>query len=146
MKRSLLAQLLLLVQILRGRLSSQTVHDWWKYRRDQTNAGVSLDTGIDSSNVSKLALKWHFGTGGAISASPAIVSGIVYIGSDTGTFYALNGTTGALVWKYKVDPVNPCTPTQCRIGSSPAVWNGIVYFGAENAFVYALNATNGSLL
>jgi hypothetical protein len=54
---------------------------------------------------------------------------MVFIGSDDDNVYALNATTGALVWKYKtggmVDP------------SSPAVSSGVVYVGSEDDNVYA---------
>jgi len=53
------------------------------------------------------------------------------------TLYALNGTTGALLWSYT---------TGNWIYSSPTVANGVVYIGSYDYNVYALNATTGAVL
>ena len=39
-------------------------------------------------------------TGGPVTATPTIVSGLVYVGSQTGTVYALHEATGAQAWSY----------------------------------------------
>ena len=51
--------------------------------------------------------------------------------------YALNASTGALLWSYT-------TGRQCE--SSPAVANGVVYVGSDDGNVYALNASTGAKL
>jgi len=71
------------------------------------------------------------------SSTPAVADGIVYEGSDDYNVYALNATTGALVWKYAtLGPVN----------SSPRIANGVVYVASEDEHFYALDAQTGSLL
>ncbi len=67
---------------------------------------------------------WSVATGGAIRSSPAI-SGVplradpmVFVGSEDHNLYALNATTGALVWY---------APTLGKVESTPAVANGVVY-------------------
>lgn len=124
--------------------------DWPKYRRDLNNSGASAESGINSSNVNQLALKWEFNIGGVVSASPAVATvngtSLVFVGGWNGLFYAVNAVTGAKVWSFQVDLVSPCSAGNCRIGSSAAVSNGIVYFGAENAYLYALNAASGALV
>ena len=47
--------------------------------------------------------------------------------------YALDASTGALLWKYT---------TGARIYSSPAVVNGMVYIGSEDADFYAFGLPN----
>ncbi|HEV2350256.1 MAG TPA: PQQ-binding-like beta-propeller repeat protein [Terriglobia bacterium] len=131
--------------------SAGSGEDWPKYRRDLSNTGLSSETGINSSNVNSLRVKWQFKTGGAVSASPAVATvngtSIAYIGAWNGTFYALNGLTGQKIWSFQIDPVQNCNQDSCtRIGSSPAVSNSIVYFGASNGYLYALNASTGALV
>jgi outer membrane protein assembly factor BamB len=145
LSRTLLACLLLLAfcpVLGRG-------EDWPKYRRDRSNTGRSAETGISSTNVATLKEKWHFDTGGGISASAAVatVNGVstVFIGNWSGAFYALNAVTGQEIWSYRIAPVG-CAVTACRIASSPAVSGGVVYFGAADATIYALNAANGHLI
>ena len=59
----------------------------------------------------------------------------MYVGSDDNNVYALNASTGALLWKYT---------TGAAVYSSPAVANGVVYVGSEDANIYALNAATGA--
>jgi len=66
-----------------------------------------------------------------------VVNGVVYIGSDDNNVYALNATTGALLWSYE---------TNGEVESSPVVANGVVYVGSDDGNVYALNATTGALV
>jgi outer membrane protein assembly factor BamB len=80
---------------------------------------------------------WRFATNSGIESSPAIVNGVVYIGSFYGFIYALNATNGALIWSYL---------TGGSTYSSPAIVDGVLYQGASDGNVYALNADNGALI
>ena len=72
-----------------------------------------------------------------IVSSPAVVNGIVYIGSCDHNLYALNATNGKQLWVY---------PTGAYVFSSPTVADGIVYFVSEDENLYALNASTGERL
>ena len=69
-----------------------------------------------------------------VESSPAVAGGMVYVGSYDGKVYALDGSTGALVWNYTTGNV---------VYSSPAVAGGMVYVGSGYN-VYALDASTGS--
>ena len=117
---------------------------------------------INPKNASSLKLAWSFKTGDAVSASPTVVNGVVYVGSWDGYFYALEADTGSLIWKFQVDCQNSVVPVppQCLapgetpparfftdgglITSSAAVVDGKVYFGGGKT-LYSLNARDGSL-
>ncbi len=137
--------------------------DWPMYGRDLghsfTNAGSLIDTG----NVATLVPAWSFPTGDVVSASPAVVGGVVYVGSWDGFFYALDAATGALKWQFQVDcqgSIQPIPP-QCPGGpsnpgdraetdgglitSSAAVVDGRVYFGGGKT-MYCLDAASGALV
>jgi PGF-CTERM protein len=60
---------------------------------------------------------------------PHSFKGVVYVGSADNNTYALNATTGALVWNYT---------TGSFVVSSPAVSNGVVYVGSFDHNVYAI--------
>jgi outer membrane protein assembly factor BamB len=66
-----------------------------------------------------------------------VANGLVYV-SDTGDLYALDATTGALIWQYEVNG-------QAQYGS-PTIVNNVVYLTASDKNVYALNATTGKLI
>ena len=38
---------------------------------------------------------WNFTTGNSVESSPAVVDGVVYVGSEDGKIYALNAANGA---------------------------------------------------
>jgi len=141
--------------------------DWPMYGRDLKHSFTNSAALINASNVTTLLPAWTFLTGDAVSASPAIVNGVVYVGAWDGFFYALDANTsspsGAMIWKFQVDCQSDIfpIPAQCPGGPSPtndrvttdgglitssaAVVNGKVYF-AGGKTMYCLKASDGSLL
>ncbi len=55
-------------------------------------------------------MAWTFPTGDAVTATPTVVNGTVYVGSWDGWFYALDLETGALRWKYQLQAQHGVTP------------------------------------
>ena len=92
---------------------------------------------LNPTTVRNMILRWSHQTGGSLDSSPAVVNGIVYVGSYDNHVYALNAKTSTLLWKYT---------TGGRVRSSPAVASGVVFAGAFDNNVYALNARTGALL
>jgi outer membrane protein assembly factor BamB len=68
-----------------------------------------------------------------------VANGVVYVGGEaySNRLYALNASSGALLWKYT---------TGDKVVSSPAVANGVVYILSWDDNEYALNASTGALL
>ena len=120
-----------------------TVDDWPMYRHDLQRSGLSTSTAANCSLI------WQFFTGPSNSpsladrlrASPAVVDGIVYVGSNNSYFYALNATSGSSIWQVNVGS---------NVESSAAVVDNVVYVGilwnGQNGYVDALNATTGSVI
>jgi outer membrane protein assembly factor BamB len=77
--------------------------------------------------------RWVVGTNGSVRSSPAIVDGVVYVGSDDGYVYAINTTRGT-ARKWEVGDT---------IGSSPAILDGKIIIGSSDGRVHALNVTTG---
>jgi outer membrane protein assembly factor BamB len=88
---------------------------------------------LNSANVDRLTKKWAFQTDNTIYSSPAVVNGIVYIGSYDGSVYALDAVTGSKKWAFQ---------TGSTVFSSPAVVNGVVYIGFGDKNVYAFSLPN----
>src|SRR5438874_342078 len=94
--------------------------DWPMYGRDLKHSFTNPGSLINAGNVGLLAPAWDFTTGDAVSASPAVVDGVVYVGSWDGFFYALDAASGTLMWSFQVDcqsTVQPI-PAQCPGGPS----------------------------
>ena len=87
--------------------------DWPMYGRDLKHSFTNPASLINAGNVGLLMPAWDFTTGDVVSASPAVVAGVVYVGSWDGFFYALDAATGALEWQFQVDcqsSVQPIAP------------------------------------
>ena len=73
--------------------------------------------------------------GGLFESSPAVINGVVYIGSDDKNVYAFDASSGNERWHHA---------TGDFVASSPAVANGLVYVGSGDGNVYALDASSGN--
>jgi outer membrane protein assembly factor BamB len=90
---------------------------------------------------------WSYNTVAPAFSSPAVVNGVVYIGSDYDisgpTFFALNASTGALLWEAGPDGGG------YNMTATPAVVKGVVYVGNwdySGPDFFAYNASTGALL
>ncbi len=137
--------------------------DWTMYGHDLHHSFTAVAANINVASGRSLKEIWSYPTGDAVSASPAVVNGVVYVGSWDGYFYALNATNGSLIWKFPIDCQNSIAPipTQCLapgqtppnreytegglMVSSPTVLDGKVYFGGGKT-LYCLNTADGSLV
>lgn len=121
--------------------------DWPMYLHDYSRDGSGKDTIISPSNASQLTLDWSFKTGGPIASAPASAGGTVYVGSWDGYEYALNATTGALLWKtFLGQTTAPCYPQQAGVSSGANINNGVLYVGGGDSNFYALDPTTGGIL
>ncbi len=91
---------------------------------------------------------WTAATGGSVESSPAVVAGVVYVGSDDKKLYAFDAAGGNARCTGTA-PARRCTPlwtatTTNIIVSSPVVDNGIVYVGSTDNNLYAFDASGGN--
>ena len=101
------------------------------FRADAAHLGV-----YDSAAPSLRSVRWRFHTGGAVISSPVVAAGVVYVGSNDGSLYAVRRKDGAELWRYS---------THGPVTSSPGVADNAVYFASEDGYVYALDAQSGAL-
>lgn len=84
---------------------------WTQFRMGSENNAVipgSLETA------------WRLETGAQISASPTIIDGILYLGNNAGSLYAIDVNSGQIVWKSHVK--NP-------LMSAPLIYGDVVIVG-----------------
>ena len=91
---------------------------------------TTTSTQVDASTGEEI---WAFPAGDDIGSSPAVVDGVVYVGSWDGSLYAVDATSGTQRWSYE---------TEGSITSSPAVVDGVVYIGAHGQPLYAIGNPN----
>jgi len=107
---------------------------------------------VNSDNGTLYALKaqdgsqiWQavFGQGDHADDSPAVTSGLVYVGTRNG-YYAFNATDGSQIWFFTI-PYSLRQFTGYGY-SSPAVVGEVVYFGPFHSYLFPLNARDGSIV
>ena len=126
--------------------------DWTMSGHDAGGQRYSPLTQIDKSNVAKLQIAWTYhmtpagytGRPRLVEAIPIVVGNSMYVASSYGEIIALNATTGAELWKYKVPDTD--IPTARGV----AYWKGAkgppatIVFGSRLGRLYALNAKTGA--
>lgn len=124
----------------------KNLRGWHGWSVDANNSrSQSADAaGLNSSQVSRLKLKWAFGFPGATSAlgQPAVAGGRLFVGSAGGTVYALDARTGCTYWTFKAGQT-----VRTAISVAPYGKDGqAVFFGDAQSTAYALDAASGALL
>ena len=123
---------LLIMAIAIGGLHAATGNSWPMFRGDPAQSGISPARIPDAP-----VLKWRFKTGGAVSATAAIVDGSVFIGSADSNVVCLSLSDGSKRWSFQ---------TGGPVEASPLVLNGRVFIGDTLTNFFALDAKTGAKL
>ena len=107
-------------------------NDWPTYRHDPARSGFTK-----TSVPAELKRSWQRDLGGKLS-SVVLADGKLFVASiDTHTVYALDESSGKILWSYT---------TGGRIDSPPTIYQGRVLFGSADGWVYCLAASDGALV
>ena len=136
--------------------------DWSSFRNGPANPGASACDGIGATQAAALVPQLLYRTRDSVTSTPAVVDGVVYVGTWDGWFYAFDADargvgdpsvtglpvpTVAPLWETRIDDEN--SVSFGRIVSSPTVVDvagtRVVVF-AGGATVYVLDARDGSVL
>ncbi len=82
--------------------NSEENRDWPVYGGAPENTHYSSLAQINRTNVKELRIAWSFDTGekGGLETSPIVVDGVLYGITPTQKVFALDATTGTLMWKF----------------------------------------------
>lgn len=119
--------------------------DWVTYAHDEQRTGVeSLDTGLNSSTVNRLSVKWSYKSPGPFVASPIAAGGAVYVADKLGNVTALDAATGSVRWKHYFSG---------GIAMTPALQDGLLFIathdassGSATSIFAALDPATGNVL
>ncbi|MAA75977.1 MAG: PQQ-dependent dehydrogenase, methanol/ethanol family [Salinisphaeraceae bacterium] len=131
----------------RIKAADKTPGDWVSHGRTYSEQRYSpLDT-IDTGNVGKLGLAWHYKLDWdrATETTPVVADGLMIVTGAYSIVSALDPVTGKEVWKY--DPEVPKAYARngcCDVANrGVAVWQGKVYVGSYDGRLIALDAQSG---
>ncbi len=103
---------------------------------------------INDQNTDKLGLAWYLDIDSPMGlvAEPIVVDGIAYVSAPLSKVYAVEATTGKLLWMF--DPhirLNQALngSYSARVNQGVAVWNGKVYVGTGDCRLIAADAATG---
>src|SRR5205823_4083466 len=101
-------------------------------------------SGIDRDNVGSLRVAWRFrfrippGESGAFTATPVVAGGVVYVQDMRSNVYALDLTTGKVLWRRLFAANNP--------GPNGVAVDGGRVYGATDSSAFALDAATGRIV
>ena len=166
LRRGFLLTPLALAMVFIGTLTTSAAEtsDWPAYLQGPQHSSYNqLATAITPANASALVQNWSFTDrpptqagqpGVGFNASPTVLGGVIYIGSNTGQFYALNESTGRVLWHRLIGFTkgNSCRTGHLGVSSTATVAtdpiSGVltVYVGGGDGFLYALDASTGAMI
>ena len=79
----------------------------------------------------------------AIEAPPLVEAGMVFVGSTDGFLYALEATTGKLLWRYETDGEIMGAPNQAI---RPKSKDSVLVVGSYDNFVHCMDLKTGKAL
>lgn len=117
--------------------------DWPSHGYDHRNhRATSVETTISPANASLLTERWSLPLSGAVTSTPTVGEGMVYVTSWNGSVYAVRAKDGAVRWSYD-------TGSGVGLGlqsSATLTADGRVLVGDSLGIVHCLSAKKGTLL
>ncbi len=139
----------LLAAPLPAAAASEPDCDWPTYGRDagRSFAVPEACSEVTVSTAPRMRPKWVVPTHDSVTASAAVVDGVVYVGAWDGTFYALDADDGTEHWTFEVDDANQVSFGRIVSSATVAEVAGtrVVIFGGGST-LYVLDAATGAEL
>ena len=108
----------------------ETTYPWPMWRYDLTHTGTTASTAPNDNRTI-----WQLTTNIYPSCTPIVVEGKVFVTGSGSKLYALDETTGVMLWQSFAFTNSP--------GGNIAYSNGIIYVGTMGGYLYSINATTG---
>ena len=113
------------------RISSIPEPGEWAMSQREPNRNAAIAGG---AFIPPGIVQWEFQSSAGLFASPAIVSGSIYIGTGDGRIVALDAESGETRWEFMVGDA---------VKSTPAVAGDMVFVGLQDSRVVALESDTG---
>jgi polyvinyl alcohol dehydrogenase (cytochrome) len=124
---------------------SANTPEWngWSTKITNSRFQDAASAGLTAGDLGRLKLKWAFNLGDVTEtrSQPAVFGKYVFIGTATGTLYALDADSGCTVWGF-----GAASGIRGGVTIGDAAGTPAVFFSDGGANVYALNAKTGKLI
>jgi PQQ-dependent dehydrogenase (methanol/ethanol family) len=130
--------------------ADKDANNWLMYHQSFKGWHYSGLDQINASNVGNMRLSWMHTPSSSkrgIQSFPLAVDGVLYYTSSSGQVWALNGATGAMIWRYqaKIDTDRAEGTFYNPYNRGLAVGYGKVYIGTVDGRLIALDAKTGKV-
>jgi quinoprotein glucose dehydrogenase len=127
--------------------------EWRRYLGDLASSQSSPLDQIDRTNVNRLEVAWVYRAGESrvpglqLQTNPIVVDGVLYGVSPDLDLFALDASTGELIWRFSPDlEAWAASPSRgVAHWADPATGEGRIFFGARS-FLHAVDAATGRLI
>ena len=124
--------------------------NWFVSGGDFSGSHYSALDQIDKDNVASLGLAWstEIPAPDGIAGTPIVVDGTIYLGAAYSVVYALDASSGQILWSYDPDlrsglAKSPRMSWPARANRGVAVWGGNVFVATADCRLIAINAATG---
>ena len=126
-----------------GELNLAATGSWNGWGVTENGQRYQPESPLNSANLADLEVAWAFGVEGASAAraQPAVVDGVMVMGSPSGQVYALDLATGCHYWTYAAIAEVRAAPTIVYVADLDAT---VAIVADQSNRVYALDMRDGS--
>ena len=119
----------------------------WGFDARNSRLIPAQTAGLLSADIPKLRLKWALNFHGAIRArsQPTFALGMMFVGSQNGTVYALDPVSGCTHWSYRAGAEVRTPVVLSSVEGGVAAAHPMAFFGDILGRAYALDAATGAL-
>jgi len=121
--------------------------DWPMLGHNLARTGAyPCDTDLSPETAGDLELAWFFNTHDVVTATPAVVDGVAYVGDWSGRFYAIDAERGEAMWTFEAATEPNVYAGNIVASAAVTELDGeqLVVF-ASGRTLYALDATTGEV-
>jgi alcohol dehydrogenase (cytochrome c) len=121
-------------------LANPSPEDWLMYSRTYDAQRFSPLEFINRRNVGQLRTAWTKEMGNGVHEGiPIVYQGVMYVIQPGAKVWALDATSGELLWEYKRDT------TLAGRSKTLAIYRDLIYYAAPDGFIVAIDARTGTL-
>ena len=123
----------------------------WGIDAENTRSIPAAQAGLTAEDLHKLKLRWAFAFSESIDvrSQPLVVGNVLFVGSQSGTVYAMDARTGCVHWTFQATGEIRSALVyrkELTVSTGRGEVNPTLFFDDLFAYVYAIDAATGSLL